>query len=182
MDWNSPLGVLRRAMQLERDGFKFYIGAAERATGDKGKKMFEGLAADEEKHLRLLMVEYKSLEAGGGWIDPTQALEQELDLDPANPDLPGPDYPEADPIFNPARTPSLQDDIAALEFGMDAEKLSYDLYNGAAQKADNAAAKQAYDILAEQENGHYELLRESRDYLTNNQTWWDDEQLPFFTG
>ncbi len=182
MDWNSPMGVLRRAMQLERDGFKFYMGAAERASGDKGKKMFLGLAADEEKHLHLLMVEYKSLEAGQGWVDPTQALEQELDLDPARPNLPGPDYPEESPIFSPARIPSLQDDIAALEFAMDAEKLSFGLYSGAAKDVGDAAAKQAYETLAEQENVHFEILRESRDYLTNNETWWDDEQLPFFTG
>ena len=33
MDWNSPLGVMRRAMQIERDGYKFYNEAAERASG-----------------------------------------------------------------------------------------------------------------------------------------------------
>ncbi len=128
------------------------------------------------------MVEYKSLEAGQGWVDPAQALKQDLDLDPAKPDLPGPDYPEDAPIFSPDRVPSLQGDIAALEFGMEAEKLSFDLYTGAAQKVGDAAAKQVYENLAEQENGHFETLRGSRDYLTNNETWWDDEQLPFFTG
>jgi rubrerythrin len=182
MDWNSPLGVLRRGMQLERDGYKFYQEAAERASGKRGKNMFLGLAADEEKHLRLLMVEYQALESGQGWIDPTLALEQELDLDPANPDLPGEDYPEPSPIFSPARAPSLEGDIAALDFGMETEKLSYDLYAQAAQEATAAAAKEAYEILAQEENRHYEILQNSRNYLTDNKTWWDDEELPFFTG
>ena len=182
MDWNSPLGVIRRAMQLERDGYKFYNEAAARASGERGKSMFLGLAADEEKHLRLLMIEYKALESGRGWIDPVQALEQKLDIDPANPDLPGEDYPEPSPIFSLDRIPSLEGDIAALEFGMEVEKLSYDLYANAAQETTDAAAKQVYELLAQEENRHYEILQDSRDYLTDNQTWWDDEQLPFFTG
>ena len=75
MDWNSPLGILRRAMQIERDGYKFYNEAAERAVGERGQNMFRGLAADEEKHLRILLVEYRALESGQGWVDPIQALE-----------------------------------------------------------------------------------------------------------
>ncbi len=182
MDWNSPLGILRRAMQIERDGYKFYIEAAERAVGERGKSMFRGLADDEEKHLKLLLIEYQSLESGRGWIDPATALEQELDLDAANPHLPGEEYPEPSPIFAPARQPSLEGDVAALEFGMETERLSYDLYKSAAQEQAEPAAKRAYELLAKEENHHYEILQSSRNYLVDNGTWWDSEQLPFFTG
>ena len=182
MDWNSPLGVLRRAMQIERDGYKFYNEAAERAVGERGRNMFLGLAADEEKHLRILLVEYEALESGQGWIDPTEALEKEFKLDPANPDLPGEEYPEPSPIFTPAREPSLEGDIAALEFGMETEQLSYDLYKKSAEKQTDHAAQQAYELLAKEENRHYEILQSSHDYLMDNQTWWDSEQLPFFEG
>ena len=182
MDWNSPLGVLRRAMQVERDGYKFYAEAAERATGERGKEMFRGLAADEEKHLRLLLIEYRALESGQGWIDPTQALEQDMDLDPANPDLPGAEYPESSPIFTPARQPSLEGDVAALEFGMETERLSYDLYKKSAKEQTDPSAKKAYELLAKEENRHYEILQSSRDYLVDNETWWDSEELPFFEG
>ncbi len=182
MDWNSPLGVLRRAMQIERDGYKFYTEAAERAAGERGKQMFLGLAADEEKHLHLLLIEYKALESGQGWIDPTKALDQELDLDPANPDLPGEEYPEDTFIFSPKREASIEGDIAALEFGLETEKLSYDLYTESAKETSDPAAKQAYEFLAREENRHYEILQNSRDYLVDNQTWWDDEQYPFFIG
>lgn len=182
MDWNSPLGILRRAMQIERDGYKFYQEAAERAVGERGKKMFLGLADDEERHLRLLLIEYQAVESGHGWIDPTQALEQDFDFDPANPDLPGDEYPEPLPIFTPARQPSLGGDVAALEFAMETEQLSYDLYKGAAAEQTDPAARQAYEFLAKEENHHYEILQSSRDYLVDNQTWWDSEELPFFIG
>ncbi len=186
MDWNSPLGVLRRAMQIERDGIKFYNEVAERAVGERGRNMFRGLAADEEKHLRLLLFEYKSLESGQGWIDPTDgvrdAFYRDLVLDPANPDLPGEEYPEPWPIFTPAREPSLEGDVAALEFGMETEQLSYNLYKRAAEEQTDPAAKQVYELLAREENRHYEILQSSRDYLVDTETWWDDEELPFFIG
>ena len=182
MDCNSPLGILRRAMQIERDGYKFYREAAERAVGERGKSVFLGLADDEETHLRLLLIEYQAVESGQGWIDPTQALKMDLDLDPADPDLPGEEYPEPSPIFTPTRYPSLEDDVAALEFAMETEQLSYDLYKGAAAEQTDSAAKQAYELLAKEENHHYEILQSSRDYLVDNQTWWDSEELPFFTG
>jgi rubrerythrin len=182
MDWKSPLGILRRAMQIERDGYKFYNEAADRAVGERGRNMFRGLAADEEKHLRILWVEYRALESGQGWIDPAQALEEEFELDPANPDLPGEEYPEPFPIFTPAREPSLEGDVAALEFGMETERLSYDLYKKSAEEQTDPSAKKAYQLLAEEENRHYEILQSSRDYLVDNETWWDSEELPFFEG
>lgn len=182
MDWNSPYGILRRAMQIERDGYKFYNQAADRAVGERGRNMLRGLAADEEKHLRILLVEYRALESGRGWVDPTQALREKFDLDPANPDLPGEEYPEPFPIFTPARQPSLEGDIAALEFGMETEQLSYDLYKNAAKEQTDPTARQTYELLAKEENRHYEILQSSHDYLLNNQTWWDSEELPFFEG
>jgi len=182
MDWSSPLGVLRRGMQIERNGYRFYIDAAERSVADSGKEVFRGLANDEEKHLHLLLVEYRSLESGKGWIDPTLALEVEIDFDPASPDLPGPDYPGPLPIFSPDRVPSLDNDIAALEFALETELMSYELYKSSAADQDDPAAREAYEILAEEENRHYELLQSSRDYLANNATWWDAGEMPMFEG
>lgn len=182
MDWNSPLGILRRAMQIEREGYRFYTDAAGRAVGERGQEMFRGLAADEARHLHLLLVEYQALASGQGWVDPTRALEQEMDFDPANPVLPGEEYPEPMPIFTPARVPSLDNDLAALEFGLETEQMSYDLYHSSAQEQTDPAAREAYEILAREENKHYQLLQSSHDYLMNNQTWWDSEELPFFEG
>ena len=144
--------------------------------------MFLGLAADEARHLRLLLIEYSALESGRGWINPNDALEEELTVDAANPHLPGEEYPEVSLIFSPAREPSVDSDIAALEFAMETEKLSYDLYQTSAEDAIDTAAKQSFGFLAREENQHYELLQNTLNYLTDNETWWDDEQLPFFIG
>jgi len=53
MNWNTPQGILRRGMSLERDGYNFYTQAAERASGEQGRAMFADLAPQEADHPRL---------------------------------------------------------------------------------------------------------------------------------
>jgi rubrerythrin len=109
-------------------------------------------------------------------------MQADFALDPANPDLPGEEPPEPSPIFSPDREISLAGDIAALEFGMETEEMSRQLYALAAQESDDPQAREAYQFLTKQEEEHYRLLQNTHEYLTQNQTWWDSEELPFFTG
>ena len=182
MDWNTPLGVLRRGMSLERDGYSFYTLVAERASDDRGKAMFLDLAAQEVDHLRLMLAEYRAIEEGRGWLPYEEAMKADFSLDPANPDLPGEEPPGTVPVFTLDRKAGLESDIAALEFGIETEKLSRDLYANAAKETDDHNAQEAYDFLAKQEEAHYRLLQNTRDYLTQNETWWDGEEYPFFIG
>ena len=174
--------ILRQGMSLERDGYNFYKQAAERASGKRGKAMFLDLAAQEEEHLRLLLAEYRALEEGRGWLPYEEAMQADFFLDPANPDLPGEEPSDEMPVFTPDRKVSLEGDIAALEFGLETERISRKLYAQAAQAADDPQARRAYEFLTRQEEEHYQLLQNTLDYLTQNQTWWDSEELPFFTG
>jgi rubrerythrin len=182
MDWNTPQGILRRGMSIERDGYRFYTTAAERASDKRGKAMFLDLAAQEGEHLRLLLAEYRALEAGKGWLPYEEAMKADFQLDPAAPDLPGEEPSEPSPVFTPDRAVSLAGDIAALEFGLETERISRELYTRAAEGTDNPHAIEAYQFLTGQEEQHYRLLQNTHEYLTQNQTWWDSEEYPFFTG
>jgi rubrerythrin len=182
MNWNTPQGILRRGMSLERDGYRFYTLAAARASGERGRAMFLDLAAQEEQHLRLLLAEYQVLEEGRGWLPYEETMQADFPLDPANPDLPGEEPPEPMLVFTPDREISLEGDIAALEFGLETERISRELYAQGAQEADDPQARQAYEFLTGQEEEHYRLLQNTHEYLTQNQTWWDSEELPFFIG
>ncbi len=182
MNWNTPQGILRRGMSLERDGYNFYTQAAERASGERGRAMFADLASQEADHLRLLLAEYRSLEEGRGWLSYEEAMQADFPLDPASPDLPGEEPPEPMPVFTPGREISLEGDVAALEFGLETERISRELYAQAAQETDDPQARQAYEFLTGQEEDHYRLLQNTHEYLTQNQTWWDSEEMPFFIG
>ena len=182
MDWNSAQGVLRRGMSLERDGIAFYTMAAAAASAERAKAMFVDLANQEADHLQLFMAQYKALEEGRGWLTIDEAMETELGLDPANPHLPGEEPPEALPVFTPDREVSLQGDIAALEYGLETERISRDLYADAGAKADSDRAREVYAFLVSQEEKHYQLLENTHRYLSENETWWDGDEYPFFIG
>jgi rubrerythrin len=182
MDWNTPQGILRRGMSLERDGYNFYTLAAERASGERGRAMFLDLASQEEDHLRLLLGEYRALEEGRGWLPYEEAMQADFPLDPADPDLPGEEPPEPLPVFTADREVSLEGDIAALEFGLETELISRELYAQAAQETSDPHAREAYEFLTHQEEQHYQLLQNTLEYLTQQQTWWDSTEYPFFIG
>jgi len=182
MDWSTPKGILRRGMSLERDGYLFYHQAAERASDEHGRRMFLDLANQEEDHLKLLLSEYEALETGRGWLPFERAMESAPAVDAANPHLPGEEPPNPMPVFTPDRKVSLEGDIAALEFAMETERISRELYAKGAQEAEDDFAGQAYQFLVNQEEKHYRLLENTHAYLTQNQTWWDSEEYPFFIG
>jgi rubrerythrin len=182
MDWNSPQGILRRGMSMERDGYNFYTLAAERASGERGRAMFLDLASQEKDHLRLLLAEYWALDEGKGWLSYEEAMQADFPLDPAAPDLPGEEPPEPLPVFTPDREVSLEGDIAALEFGLETERISRELYAQAARETGDPRAHEAYQFLTHQEEQHYQLLQNTLEYLTQNQTWWDSDEYPFFIG
>ncbi len=184
MDWSSPQGVLRRGMTLERDGYKFYMQAAERASDPRGAAMFRDLAEQEVDHLKLLLVEYEALEENGRWLPFREAMDRSIDIDPDDPDLPG-EEPPSDyelPVFTPEREVSLESDLAALDFGLETEDISRDLYAQGAEQTEDERAREAYQFLVQQEERHYELLHNTREYLSENETWWDSEEYPFFIG
>jgi rubrerythrin len=182
MDWNTPKGILRKGMSLERDGIAFYTQVAERASDERGKAMFLDLANQEKDHLHLLLAEYQSLEEGKGWLPHDEAMQVSLDFDPANPDLPGEEPPDPMPVFTPDREISIESDVAALKYGLETERISRQLYAEAAEGTGDANARAAYEFLVKQEEQHYELLQNTHDYLVKNETWWDSEEYPFFIG
>ena len=182
MDWNTPQGILRKGMSLERDGIAFYTQIAERASDKRGKAMFLDLANQEKDHLHLLLAEYQALEAGKDWLPYKEAMQVALDFDPANPDLPGEEPPEQAPVFTPDREVSVESDIAALKYGLETERISRQLYADGAESTDDENARAAYAFLVKQEEAHYELLQNTHDYLTKNETWWDSDEYPFFIG
>jgi len=136
-DMNNVLSILRQAMEYERDGYRFYLEAAERSADLAGQGTFRNLARLEENHLRLLLVEHQSLSAGQGWVDLEEAMAREMEVDITKPLFPGEELaPQEESLFAATwaayEVDSLAGDLAALEFGMDMEKRFYKLYQKAA--------------------------------------------------
>jgi rubrerythrin len=183
----EALAVLRRAMENEREGYRFFLEASERSPDPAGQGTFRNLARDEERHLRLLLVEHNSLAANEGWIDPEEAIQREVELDITKPLFPGEELApqEASPFAETWAAYDVGDvagDLAVLKFGMKVEEDFYNMYEKAAAEADDALGQRAYQFLMNEENRHFKLLQDAHDYLSENEYWWDDWELPFFEG
>jgi rubrerythrin len=57
----NALVILRKAMQIEREGHEFYTRAAETTQDEKGREIFRSLSNDEQNHLDLIKRQYQSL-------------------------------------------------------------------------------------------------------------------------
>ncbi len=183
----EALAVLRRAMENEREGYRFYLEASERSPDPAGQGTFRSLARDEERHLALLLVEFNSLNAGQGWVEPEEAIARQVEVDIAKPLFPGEELaPQEKSPFEATwatyEVEGLAGDLAVLKFGMEVEEKFYKMYEKAAAETDDPLGRRAYEFLMEEENRHYKLLQDAHDYLSDNKHWWDDWEKPFFEG
>lgn len=140
--------VLRRAMEVERDGFHFYSLAAERSEDVGARETFGRLAAEEKAHYEVLQRRYRTLMETGAW-EADLVLEGAHVLDPS---------PE---IFSEAFRRRLQGkhlEMAALSIGILLEKNAIKFYLHAADSAKDDEAHSFFRELADWEDRHYQML------------------------
>jgi rubrerythrin len=156
---------MRRAIQNEIAGQRFYTDAAYHCIDPWAKELFASLALEEENHTRLLLVEYESVATRGRWIDPDKAMSDGVgidmttytfpeDLDMGSRELFPADWPAREAVDRRA------DDLEALAFGIKMEKEALELYGQELATSQDPAAQRAYQFLINEETRHDHDLRE----------------------
>ena len=168
-DLDSALAVIRRAIQNEIAGQRFYSEAAFYCIDPWAKDVFAMLAREEEAHTQLLLVEYEALTTRGQWVDPEQALKSGSGLeiteltfseDELEEELFPPQWATSDAVDRRA------DDLAALAFGVRMEEEAIALYRREGTSTPDPVAQRAYRFLVEEEIRHYDQLREQWERLS----------------
>jgi rubrerythrin len=158
------LEALHQAIRLEQDGYKFYMGAAERTADSRGREMFLSLADDEELHLRIVQDQYEALSSDKGWVTFPEAMAcKPMDLDK-------PLFPPEREALEKAIGPGASDTDALL-FAMQIENKSYELYRKAATETTDSIGKEMYQYLATQERTHFEILMLNYEHLVSSGSW-----------
>lgn len=147
-------GVLL-AITVEKRGHGFYQQAAAATEDPKGRAMFARLAQDEVRHLEWLEAHKSSLEKTGQWEDVALTGEA-LSLGKRV-------FPESSPPG--ARVEGKTREMEALRRGMQAEKDSVSLYSELAARTTDPRGKGTFERLAQEEEGHYQLLQAELAYL-----------------
>jgi rubrerythrin len=147
-DREQMLDILRKAYQIEVDGYTFYSMTADRADKDAVRELFAKLAADEVQHQAFL----KSV-AGRYDEKGVAAFQLKLRL------------PEQRAVNQALFTAKFREQAAASEFelgvlsvGMTLESNAIRYFSSAAQQASEAEVKGFYQFLADWEKQHYDAL------------------------
>jgi len=145
---------IKIALQLEKDGYKYYKKAAESCKNEYGKKMFEKLAEDETRHLEkfreIAKKIFGEIEEGEG---------KHLD------------------IFEKIDFSTRSGEYASLDHAIKFEERAYEYFKNAADKARDSRIKKLFEEIAEEEEMHKKLLEAERGYLHKSGIWFDYQEF-----
>lgn len=150
----SGFEVIRAAMEVEKNGHRFYSAMAQKAQAPMLKELFAWLAQDEVEHLRRL----KQLEANyedGSFGDCEEELIPYLRQFSDTKIFPDAEYMEA-----VLQTPDA--DLQALDLAIEAEEKFAAYFLKACDMALSQDGKDAFGWLAGEEVRHARILKERR--------------------
>jgi rubrerythrin len=163
--------IIRAALETEIDGYRFFLDAAEKATHPRARSTWLGLAGDEIEHMRLLQGNLSALARTNEWEAPDDDSEAStLVKAPIGPTRSLPEGAEH------------KGDIEALREGLKVEESTYRFYEQAVQRSQHPTGKKTYEALARMEMGHYRLIEETIQLLSDPEQWQLRESRPISEG
>lgn len=168
---HSALMVVDLAIQTEKDGREFYLGAAQKTRDPQGKTLFASLAEDELDHLRLLEAQREALTKEKRWLPHT-----------AQPQEARPAEFKGAPIFSREALDqgvnTYTSELSALRMAYLIEKDAVAFYSRAASETDDPGGKALYEYLVGMENDHQRILEQEYGALSK-QFWTSMGFEPF---
>ncbi len=152
------LEALLKAEELEVQGKKFYLEAAEKTLVPSIKDLFKHLAKEEDLHRKKIREIY-------------QFFQQKKEL---------PKYitkvskKQFNPIFDPReleKVAGVKTDIAALEEALNIEEKSIKYYQKLSEETKDPKVKRFFLTLVQEEWGHYLSIFDSIEFLKDPTSW-----------
>ncbi len=153
--------AIKMAIELEKDGYRFFKDAAAKTENSLGKKMFESLAADETNHLETFQRMFETIAGKETWGSIRDSIS------------PAGKVPVFEDVSKKSPAKGTTSEIEALQLAMDVEKRAIEFFDKAAREADDPLAKEIFQKVREQEEYHYGLIEAQRDYVTKSGFWFD---------
>jgi rubrerythrin len=162
-EFDAITDVLKKAFQVEVDGFTFYAMAAESTTKPAARKLFERLARDETEHqayIRAVMRRYEEHGASSFYFDPRD-----------------PDLAEfSSEIFTESFKEQAQGEVSelgVLSIGVQLESNAVTFFSAAVREASDPQITGFYQFLADWEGMHLRTLQQLYDSIRVD--FWPEE-------
>ena len=154
-EFDAIADVLRKAFQVEVDGFTFYSMTAERATKPAVQQLFERLARDETEHQAYIRAVMRRYEEHGA---------SSFSIDQRDPDL----AEFSSQIFTESFKEQAQGEVfetGALSIGIQLESNAVTFFSAAAREATDSQVSGFYRFLADWEGSHLRILQQLFDSI-----------------
>ena len=158
----AMIQAVKDALMVEIKGKELYSHAASQTTDAAARALFDVLAKDEEDHVRILQIQYRSLmEDGRVNLD---------DVHPAEVDHGSHDIID-DRFKKSIKRGTFE--MAVIGIGCDLEKKAIQYYKEQAAKTQDPDLRQLFTWLVEWEDGHLEQLLELEKIYQD--AYWADQ-------
>jgi Fur family ferric uptake transcriptional regulator len=146
--------VVRDALELtlaiERRGYTFYTNASRKTKNNRGRLMFQRLAAEESDHLRRLQQEYRSL------LEENQWLKREPARLPLSRKIAQDIFPQKELLKVEVKDST--SDVDALNIAMDLERRSHQFFKDFAKQISDTGGRKIFMEFAKDEESHLQAL------------------------
>ena len=158
----SGFEVIRAAMEVEKNGHRFYAAMVEKAKSPLAREIFTWLAQDEVKHLHTLEALVPKFEEGAFWDNEEEFLpylrrfsDQEI-------------FPSPERLIEVLQAED--SDLEALDLAIEAEEKFAEYFHTAARNARTEEGKEAFSWLAGEEDRHASILKERKTKIQGGAT------------
>jgi rubrerythrin len=167
MGESETLHILKHAILLEKRGKLFYKSVAKQSENDDVREFFEMMSAEEDKHLNILMEQYKYYREKGHFARGQFVASETSKVAPVimSLDIQG-------------KISAAGYEAAAIEAAIAMEKRAVKLYSESAVTSSDPEEKELYRWLAKWEQSHLDMLT-SIDRELLEKVWFDNSFWPF---
>ena len=170
---DKTLAGIQTAIQMEIDGKEYYHQLSQSSGSQQGRELFQTLAAEEDIHRQKFEEIYDATRNKKAW--PVTDFQPDEDK-------------RLRTIFAKAteemganvKTPATE--LNAIQTAMEMENKTYDFYKSQSQNATYDAERDYYQALAAEERGHYLVLLDYYEYLSDPAGWFVTHEHPSLDG
>ena len=155
--------AMKIALGQEEKGYQFYIETASNTKDSATRNIFEYLAKEEIRHIDKIKRWNEAIAQGVDFDFIVDLKEETLD---ETKELFGKTVAEFKEEVNAA-----QSDVEAYDFAMNLEKTSYNFYKKSRAEAVPEKLKGFFEFLMKEEEYHYLLLQNFKDFVTDPVSW-----------
>jgi rubrerythrin len=149
--------ILGMAVRTEIQGRTFYLKLAEQVTNSEVKSKIVSLADDEKRHERIIVDLYRQI----------------LGKEPR--DLPDKGVPDILSAIQSMNIKEKTELLQLLDMAIEAELISAKFYARGARITDDSKTVKVFEQLAEEEDGHYNMLMAEKSALSGDLYWFSRE-------